>query len=166
MEKLRTESQKQASTLQTMGDAVHSAELRLNKKQQEFKEKEALEAQKAAMQTEVEQLDTQTRVRHISLTLKNPLYSDESLLAHRNWRKRFGKATLLSGKLKMKRLKLDDSLVPTKLSPIESSVDSTRVPSNLILISARSRRLSFPSRFLPREPTLTLCNPQLCDSRR
>jgi hypothetical protein len=63
MEKLRSESQKQSSTLQALGNAIHSAEMQLSRKQQELRDKEALEKQKETTQADISRLEAQVKAR-------------------------------------------------------------------------------------------------------
>lgn len=63
MEKLRSESTKQNNLIQTLVNSIHAAELELNKKRQELRDREALEKRKDDANTEVGTLETKSKVR-------------------------------------------------------------------------------------------------------
>lgn len=62
-EKLRSDSGKQTSTIHALANSIHSAEMQLNRKQQELKDKEALETRKEGTQAEIVTLEAESRVR-------------------------------------------------------------------------------------------------------
>ncbi|KAM0751847.1 hypothetical protein T439DRAFT_220598 [Meredithblackwellia eburnea MCA 4105] len=61
MDKIRSESQKQSNTLQSLVNSIHSAEMALNKKRQDLRDKEALEKRKEDTSSEIAQLDVKLK---------------------------------------------------------------------------------------------------------